>query len=145
MRIHTNVSTKEMHGPGRWLNVKELTLTVIDANIVLRYLLDDIPDQADKAAKLIEKQKVLIPHEVLAEVVYVLSGVYSVDRTEIASALRNFLAQSTVHVTKKDVASVAIDLYGSSRLDFVDCLLVGWHHAGRKVATFDQELMRELA
>jgi predicted nucleic-acid-binding protein len=90
---------------------------------VLRYLLDDIPDQADKAAKLIEKQKVLIPHEVLAEVVYVLSGVYSVDRTEIASALRNILAQSTVH----------------------DCLLVGWHHAGRKVATFDQELMRELS
>ena len=119
-------------------------VTVVDANVVLRYPFDDVPDQSEKATELIERSRVFIPHEVLAEVVRAVSGVYSVERSEIGRSLRNLLAQSTVRVTKREVASTAVDLCGSSGLDFVACLLVGCRRTGSKVATFDQKLLREL-
>ena len=45
-----------------------------DANIVLRYLLEDDQALSAKAAPLIEHQNIHVPFEVLAEIVYVMQG-----------------------------------------------------------------------
>ena len=63
----------------------------VDANAILRYLLYDNTDMADKVCKLIEKNKIFIRYEVLAEVVYVLNKVYSMPRAEIAGCVEKFL------------------------------------------------------
>ena len=57
---------------------------LVDANIVLRYMLHDDDDQFPVAEQTIREGAYLLP-EVLAEIVYVLIGVYSVPRDEIAS------------------------------------------------------------
>lgn len=44
------------------------TLTLLDANVVLRYLLDDIPEQSQEVARIMESGVVFIPHEVVAAV-----------------------------------------------------------------------------
>ena len=59
---------------------------LIDANVILRYLLRDHPQMSEEAKKVIEEGAFTLP-EVLAEVVYVLKGVYQVERTEIAKTL----------------------------------------------------------
>lgn len=118
-------------------------MKIVDTNVVLRYLLNDVPEQSQRAAELIERERVFIPHEVLAEVVYVLSGVYSVPRPELARSVRALLSQTGVKTTNSKVARLAVDLYGAGNLNFVDCLLVGWHHSGRQVETFDRKLARE--
>ena len=41
----------------------------VDANVILRYLLDDDPQLAEKAAKILEQGQVHVPFEVMAEVV----------------------------------------------------------------------------
>ena len=56
---------------------------IIDANVILRYLLDDDKDMADIAEKIIMNGAKTLP-EVLAEVVYVLSGVYKMQRSEVS-------------------------------------------------------------
>jgi predicted nucleic-acid-binding protein len=61
-----------------------------DANIVLRYILDDHKDLSPKAKEIIDKEVIEVPIEVLCEVVYVLSGVYHIGRTEIRDALSVF-------------------------------------------------------
>ena len=61
--------------------------TLIDANVVLRYRLHDDETKFPVAEKTIREGAYLLP-EVLAEVVYVLLGVYSVPREEIASRLQ---------------------------------------------------------
>ena len=63
---------------------------VLDANAVLRYLLWDVEDQAERAKEaVLEGATVDVP--VLAETVYVLSGVYGLSRVEIDTALENLL------------------------------------------------------
>jgi hypothetical protein len=53
-------------------------MEIIDANIVLRYLLNDHETLSKKSAKILENKSVHFPFEVCAEVVYVLEKVYNV-------------------------------------------------------------------
>ncbi len=55
-------------------------MKIADANIVLRYLLNDKEGLVEKATDILEKKEVFIPNEVIAEVVYVLEKVYNVRR-----------------------------------------------------------------
>ena len=50
-------------------------MSIVDANVVLRYLLDDHPDLSAKAADILEQNTVTLPIEVACEVVYVLQKV----------------------------------------------------------------------
>ena len=56
---------------------------LIDANVILRYLLKDVDDVAEESSRIIERGAFTIS-EVLAEVVYVLMKVYYVERQEIS-------------------------------------------------------------
>jgi len=47
----------------------------IDANIALRYLLDDHPELSARAAQIIDAETVFVSTEVFCEVVYILAGV----------------------------------------------------------------------
>ena len=48
-------------------------MSIVDANIVLRYLLDDHAELSPKAAEILEQQLVTLPVEVACEVVYSFS------------------------------------------------------------------------
>ena len=61
--------------------------TLVDANVVLRYILHDDEALYPTAEQTMREGAYLLP-EVLAEVVYVLFGVYSVPRAELASRLQ---------------------------------------------------------
>jgi len=50
---------------------------LVDANIILRYLLDDHAELSPKAAEILEQHTVTLPIEVACEVVYVLQKVYT--------------------------------------------------------------------
>lgn len=58
-------------------------MSIVDANIVLRYLLDDHAELSPKAAEILEQQLMTLPVEVGCEVVYVLQKVYTVERKDI--------------------------------------------------------------
>ena len=80
---------------------------LIDANVILRYLLGDHPQMSEKAKKVIEAGAFTLP-EVLAEVVYVLKGIYKVERAEIAKVLIDFLDEISIEnqeTIKKSVAN----------------------------------------
>ena len=66
---------------------------LIDANVILRYLLKDNEVLFKKASSLLEKVKggeeaVVIPESVLAECVYVLLRIYKVERRIISEKLQ---------------------------------------------------------
>lgn len=115
---------------------------LLDANAVLRYILDDVPEQASEAQSAIEAgAEVTI--EVLAECVYVLKGVYGLPRDVLANALSSFM--DDVDCTRWQVAVTALSGFGSTNLDFVDCVLLAEAKAnGRKVLTFDKKLKRAI-
>ncbi len=119
------------------------SMKLIDANVILRYLLDDHEVMSVQARQTIVAGAVTTV-EVLAEVVYVLKGVYGADREEIAVWLGAFLDE--VVLDAKPAIHYALRVYGETSLDFVDCVLLGYHRIlGREILTFDRKLNRLLA
>ena len=111
---------------------------LIDANVILRYILDDIKEQADFAEETIRNGAFTVP-EVIAEVVYVLDGVYKVKRTDTRDVLTSLLEE--ISVQEKPIISKALKLYGEYNLDYVDCILIArFEMYGEKVVSFDKKL-----
>ena len=113
-------------------------MQLIDANIILRYLLHDNEQQrvlADEAIKAGSFTTI----EVIAEVVHVLSRVYKVSRAEISWAIHCVLLDVKVENLKS--LRYALGLFNQTTLDFVDCLLVAYHKvADVEILSFDKKL-----
>ncbi|MDO4166590.1 MAG: PIN domain-containing protein [Eubacteriales bacterium] len=114
-------------------------MRMLDANMILRYLLNDNAKMADEAEKIIREDTVWVTIEVLAEVVYVLKGVYSIGREEIKSSLLDFLSE--VEITETEVVKTGLNTYAEHNLDFVDCILYAYNRVkGYEIKTFDKKL-----
>ena len=111
---------------------------LVDANVILRHLLRDVEEQAAQA-RIIIAGGAFTTTEVLAEVVYVLQGVYKVPRGRIAEALTALLGE--VLTDHADVMEKALAIYAARSLDFVDCVLIARAMIlGDDVFTFDKKL-----
>lgn len=116
---------------------------MLDTNMILRYLLNDNEEMALKAENVIKKEQVYVTIEIIAEVVYVLKGVYSVEREEIKESLLAFLKE--VVAVEEDVLKIGIETYAKHTLDFPDCILYAYHRVkGYEIKTFDKKLLKLL-
>ena len=124
---------------GRWQkNMK----SIIDANVILRYILDDNKEMAEAAARVIQQGSKTLP-EVIAEVVYVLEKVYRASREDITSYILDILDE--VELERRDIMLHAIKTFSETRLDFVDCVLIAYHQMDNAtIFTFDRKLNRHL-
>ena len=115
---------------------------LIDANVILRYLLEDNEEMALMAEQVINGDAWATP-EVLAEVEYVLRDVYELPRKEIYGKFCEM--GGIIDFEPRDVVLQAIKEYGQTKLDFVDCVLIAYNKLGiSRVFTFDKEINREL-
>ena len=121
-------------------------MRIIDANVVLRYVLDDHFELSAKARAIIDENIVCIPIEVLSEVIYVLHGIYKTERDDIYTALHDFFEKTVCILPHRNAILHALKLYGESKLDFVDCVLAGYSQVeGAIIDTFDKKLQRLLS
>jgi predicted nucleic-acid-binding protein len=114
-----------------------------DANILLRYILNDNPEQSEMAYKIIKQNDIVLLPEVMAEVIYVLSKMYSMSRIEVCNALNTVIKD-----TETDDLSLklAVETYQNTSLDFVDCLLYAYNRlTNAKIFTFDKKLNKLLS
>jgi predicted nucleic-acid-binding protein len=118
---------------------------LVDANIVLRYVLNDHPQLSQDAADVLEHQTVTAPAEVVCEIVYVLQKVYHISREEIHRKLSDLLAESLIAVEKPAIVHHALQTYATSSLDIVDAFLGAYHVVEQhQVFTFDEKLQKYL-
>lgn len=82
--------------------------------------------------------------EVMAEVCYVLEGLYQVSRQDIISNFRKL--NNDVIILNTDVLLRGLEIFDNTpKLDFVDCLLYGYMlEKGIEVVTFDKKLQKRL-
>ena len=117
-------------------------MTLIDTNVILRYLLNDIPEQAQKSEEIINRGAFTLP-KVVAEVVYVLYKLYNIPKEKINSIVSPIFDE--VEIAHKDVVLSALELYSSTSLDFVDSLLISRNKLlGEKILSFDKKLNNKL-
>lgn len=121
-------------------------MKIFDTNMILRFLIRDNAEMADRVKFLLKTEEILLLPEVVAEVIYVMSKVYKYDKQKTAEVLLRFINLPSVNVEKPDVLKTGIDLYKENSLDFVDCLLCAYHtEQGFEVCTFDKKLNKFMA
>jgi len=121
-------------------------MLLIDANIALRYILNDDKEQAQRVKDIIDNNYIEMPIEVLSEVVYVLKGVYGISREVIHSKLLYFFENTECRIPHKAAVLSGLNYYSSTNFDFVDCVLAGYYEAeNREVATLDVGLQKLIA
>jgi predicted nucleic-acid-binding protein len=117
-------------------------MVVFDTNAVLRYILQDNDEMADTVEKQMRDGGCFIPPEMIAEMVYVLSKVYRVSRKNISTAVIGVLSIENISTTNYAVAVRGLEVYATTNLDFIDCLMSGYRDFGYTVFTFDKALKK---
>jgi predicted nucleic-acid-binding protein len=117
-------------------------MIVLDTNYILRYLLDDNHEMFLEAKDVIESNACLILNEVVAEVIYVLLGVYKVSKQNISESLYSFMEMENVSMLEsKEILFSALKLFESKNLDFIDCYLCALKNK-YEIKSFDKKLMK---
>jgi predicted nucleic-acid-binding protein len=117
----------------------------VDANIILRYVLEDHAEFSPKAKRLIGENIVETPIEVLCEVVFVLTRIYGITRKDIADTLLDFYENTNCILPHRDAVIKGIEYFDKESLDFVDCILAGYYEAENiTIHTFDAKLEKLL-
>ncbi|MDR0316023.1 MAG: PIN domain-containing protein [Treponema sp.] len=118
----------------------------IDANIILRYMLNDHTELSPKAKEIIDQHSVEVPIEVFCEVVYVLTGYYKIDRQIVSTELEHFIEQTRCILPHQRVVLQTLKYFGKTSLDFVDCILASYAQIEKdEIHTFDNKLQKLLA
>ena len=112
-----------------------------DANVILRYLLSDNEALYARALTILDNEQVVVPNEVLAEVVYVLTKTYAVPKLLASEVVQQFCAKDNVSVHDQSVVNLALSYFAERNIDFVDALLCATNHImGAAVFSFDKKL-----
>ena len=116
----------------------------VDTNACIRYLLDDIPEQAERTEALIDEGSAYLTPEVLAECAFVLEKVYEIGRQEMATGLRRLI--ELMGCDSKEVYLRAVSVFaGNRKLDMVDSFLIARKLVlGDDVLSFDKDMMKVL-
>jgi len=120
-----------------------------DTNYIIRYLMQDEPQLYQYAKEFFDdvysaKKNAHIIESVLVECVYVLDKYYSVPRTEIGKTLESLLNYKGIICDNKEDIIKALDIYQSSNLDIVDCILVARCAVqNSSLRSFDKAMMKK--
>jgi predicted nucleic-acid-binding protein len=115
----------------------------IDANVILRYILNDHPVLSPKSREIIDQNIVEVPVEVLFEVVYVLTGHYKIDRLSVCIGLKHFFEHTKCMLLNRSSILQGLEYYRKNTLDFIDCVLAGYATVENdEIFTFDDKLKK---
>ena len=99
----------------------------LDTNVLVRYVMQDDPQQSPRASRLIESLSAdepgFVPLLTLVELVWVLGGSYSLSRTQVATVLETLLRSKELLVDRAESVSQALSRYSSGGADFADALI----------------------
>ena len=116
---------------------------VIDTNIILRYLLEDNPEQLDQATSIIESgDLILLDDVVIMECIYILTGVYKMTKSQSSTAISLFLKRKQIIYDSK-LAWQYLGIYSDYNLDLADCYLITLAiKTKQELKTFDKQMLK---
>jgi predicted nucleic acid-binding protein len=120
------------------------TPDLLDTSVIARYLIGDAPEQAARAVVLIDSDRPLrISLIVLAELGFLLTRFYKIDRSRVVAVLVDLLSRANIeaHEIPTHLAAEALQFCASSgRTSFADAMLLATARAsaGATIWTFDR-------
>lgn len=123
-------------------------MIALDTNVLVRFLVQDDPEQARLATEAIDQLSDAVPgfvsREVLVELVWVLERAFRLGRAEIAGALDGLLTSTELVIEGADEVGPAVELYRNDGFGFADLMIAGAaRRAGAsELVTFDRRAAR---
>lgn len=121
----------------------------LDTNLLVRLLVEDDPVQTERAKRFVARHCTpdspgFINCVVLAEFVWVLSGIYRFGRGDIASAIETLLAGRDRVIEYHEEVQEALAEYNASSVGFTDAMIARINRARgcEGTATFDRRAAR---
>jgi len=115
---------------------------VVDTNLLLRYLTRDDPQKAEKVEKIFrdKRRRPVIPDIVMAEVVWVLSSVYSLTKEEVIEKVESMLGLGGF-IENTEVIGKTLVLFKKFNIDWIDCYEAALVQAGKYsgIYSFDRD------
>lgn len=119
-----------------------------DTNVLLRWALDDLPDQSTKAARLLEgSDEVSIADAAIIEMAYVLEKVYKLERKLVAGYIRAVMGLGSAQCNRS-LFSKVLPLYeDNGQLSMMDCYLSAYAEINgtAPLCTFDKQMATKLS
>lgn len=121
---------------------------LLDTNVILRFLLNDIQEQATEVSKLFAKAKskeldLFIPQIVIFELEFALDKYHKFPKKEIVDKLGVLFVTPYLEIQDADIFQNALALFNSKNIDFVDCFLLCQAKAKDiSIFTFDEDLQK---
>lgn len=120
---------------------------LLDANVILRFTLDDHEVLSARATAYFERAGagelvLVVPGVTLAECVYTMKSFYKLGRQEIAAGLQAVLTLPNVEPLEPSLRQ-ALTLFGEKNVDFADAYLAALaQEKGLSVGSFDRDLSK---
>ena len=120
-----------------------------DTNVLVRYIVQDDPVQADAATRLIESRCTAqtpgyVSVLVLMELVWVLTTAYRYKKSTVAAVIAQILRTAEFTVEDRDIVWAALRTFEARTAEFADCLIASRNHARgcAETYTFDRRAAR---
>lgn len=116
----------------------------LDANIILRFLRNDDPQQSQTSAELFQRAQknelhLIVSAVTVLEVFYVLAKTYSMPRPDVARILDTLLASGLVLCEDGGITQDALHRITDNKTSFGDAYLVATAvHAREELVSFDK-------
>lgn len=100
----------------------------VDTNVLVRYFMQDDPDQSAAAIAFIDSfsrgNKGFVSLVVVVELVWVLNYVFRLKRMEVRTVLGKLMTMPVLKVERSIQCLRALRMFNVSAADFADCLIV---------------------
>jgi predicted nucleic-acid-binding protein len=123
----------------------------VDTNLFLRYLLNDIPQQADAVEEMLKEAiegrlELWTNPMVIAEIVWTCESYYELPKEEIRDKVLMILNTPGLWVEDHDLVAEAILLFAEKNVDFIDAYNACWarDRGISDIYTFDRKHYRRL-
>lgn len=118
---------------------------IADTNIFLRYLTNDIPEQATRVEKHFKKAEkgklqLIVLQITVVELLFQLEHWYGLKKTDAVEKMIRFISPAWFEIDYKDAVFEALNTYKSKSIDFVDLLV--WAGAKQRklvILSFDKD------
>jgi predicted nucleic-acid-binding protein len=121
----------------------------LDANVLLRLLLNDVPEQNMAATKLLEDadRQFAVADTAIIEIVFVLERHYQFTRTQIAEAVEGLMSLPEINCNRGLFAAALPLFIKHFTLSFEDCCLAKYAELNdaKPLWTFDLKLANQTA
>ena len=125
--------------------MKKLT---VDTNAFLRFILQDIPEQADEVEELFKKAQLkkielFVPQIVIFEILHALEKYYSFPKNTVIEKLSSVISAKYLKIQNRILLKKGLEIFKQKNLDLADCFIFAYSEdKNAELFTFDKALKK---